>query len=327
VVPASGWQIATALALFGCGDAFVTTADSATGAGGATTSQSSAASGGGTTTTGTGGSAGNGGGGGGPGGGLVIASGPFGDVEAVAELNTAFDEDDPTFTADGLELYFNSNRNGLEEIFQSNRGSLDDPWGAPTPVAVLSEQGGPTNPVVSPDGLKIWVAASGPSGGDDVWVSSRTSRSDPWPSLVHEPAFSSNQQDAMNAVDASLTLALVSDNPPGGGGTRLAQLRRNAPSEPWGGWEPVPGLNGSYTQAEAWMSPDGLYIYMRGGGGGAQIKWASRATVAHAFGMFTPLPELETMEYESDAWLLPDQSYIMFSRGTAPARDIYQASR
>ena len=86
---------------------------------------------------------------------VTVASGTFGDLRAVDELNTADDEDDPSFTADGLELYFNREAVGTLErtVWVSYRGSVNDPWGEPALVDAVNLTGTETNVVVAPDGL------------------------------------------------------------------------------------------------------------------------------------------------------------------------------
>ncbi len=54
----------------------------------------------------------------------------------LSEINSEFDENRTSVSPDGLELYFDSNRNGQPQIFKATRSSLDDPFGNPV---LLSE--------------------------------------------------------------------------------------------------------------------------------------------------------------------------------------------
>ena len=93
---------------------------------------------------------------------VELATGAFGSTRAMDELNSADDDDDPTFTADGLELYFNREvmATGTRSIWSSTRTSLDDPWDPPTVVPELSSTGDETNVVIAPDGLTLWLTCN-----------------------------------------------------------------------------------------------------------------------------------------------------------------------
>lgn len=61
----------------------------------------------------------------------------FGSVEAIAELNTEFDEARPWLSSDGLTIYFESNRNKATgyDIWQAKRKGIDETFSTPTQLA------------------------------------------------------------------------------------------------------------------------------------------------------------------------------------------------
>src|SRR5262245_23929212 len=63
--------------------------------------------------------------------------------------------DDPTLTADMLEIYFNSNRSGNDDIWMSTRSTTSSVWNDPTLVAELNTISRESDPEVSYDGLVI----------------------------------------------------------------------------------------------------------------------------------------------------------------------------
>src|ERR1043165_312493 len=67
----------------------------------------------------------------------VLGTGPFVNVRPIAELASAFDEDDPGISRDGLEIYWASKRTGASKIWMSRRASRTDPWGTPAQVTEL----------------------------------------------------------------------------------------------------------------------------------------------------------------------------------------------
>lgn len=65
-------------------------------------------------------------------------TGPFGPAMPILELNSAYVDDDPSMTADGLELYFVSNRITNDQLHVTRRVAIDAPWGVPEPVCRMS---------------------------------------------------------------------------------------------------------------------------------------------------------------------------------------------
>jgi Tol biopolymer transport system component len=263
----------------------------------------------------------------GDGGSIVIGTGPFGNVEEVAALNTSNDEDDPTFTADGLELYFNSDRSGTSGLWRATRASTLDPWGSVEAVDELNAAGGGSNCVVAPDGLTMWLSRSA-----TIYVTTRSSRSDPWTAPTDVAELSAGGGGVMGAVTTDLLFAAFSSNRPGAqaSGNLWATSRASA-NDPWSGIAPIMELNTGSYEGEPWLSPDGLHLYWSAsdGTGNTSIFRSVRATTSSSFDPREEVTELNSGQVESDPWLLPNQRYMLFVRGPVGggARDIYSATR
>jgi hypothetical protein len=248
----------------------------------------------------------------GGGGSVVVADGPLIDLGPVEELNTASDEDDPTFTPDGLELYFNSDRNGPVQIWHSTRASVDDPWGTPEMVSQLSPSGNDSNPVLSPDGLTIWIRTSGAT----QMVATRATRDSPWSELSITDEVPAGSYEVVNAVTADGLTLMVNDS------SNLLETHRSSTADPWDPLMTMAGLDGSNKQ-EGWMSVDGRYVYW---GGGGALHRAVRPSITDPFAPAETLPEPSNLGGIRDPWLTEDQRYLMFTVGSKP-RDIWQARR
>jgi Tol biopolymer transport system component len=111
---------------------------------------------------------------------------PFPAATVVPALLSGANDDDPTLTADLLELYFNSDRGGVGDIWMSSRSSTSADWGAPVVVTELQSDADDSAPEVSPDGLTLWWVSERGGADRDVWSSTRAARDQPWstPSLV-----------------------------------------------------------------------------------------------------------------------------------------------
>lgn len=97
----------------------------------------------------------------------------FGTPVPVTAINTASSDGNPMLSADGLELFFNSNRTADNELYVSVRASTADPFPAPTPITELNaattdEQ----DPWISPDGRTLYFT-SDRDGTVRLWQSTR----------------------------------------------------------------------------------------------------------------------------------------------------------
>lgn len=101
-------------------------------------------------------------------------------------VNGPYDGLGPHISADGLELFFGSNRpggSGGTDIWVTKRKTIDDPWGDPVNLgANVNSSAHDNSPVVSADGLLLFFESIRPGGyGDyDIWMSRRATINDSW---------------------------------------------------------------------------------------------------------------------------------------------------
>ncbi len=124
--------------------------------------------------------------------------GTFGRAVLVTELSTSSNDEEPTISRNGLEMYFISDRPGStpdgfggfsRDIWVSTRARTSDPWGTPQNLDVMNARlgGGPINskyyearPALSFDGTFLYFVNGGRPenlGGQrwfDIWMSTRT---------------------------------------------------------------------------------------------------------------------------------------------------------
>lgn len=104
---------------------------------------------------------------------------------SVSELNSEYDDAGPCLSADGLTIYFHSQRPGgpgWSNIYVASRPDLMSPFGAPANVANISSSSGECMPYLSPDGLTLYFASDRPGGvgGWDIWWSTRPTKESEW---------------------------------------------------------------------------------------------------------------------------------------------------
>lgn len=109
----------------------------------------------------------------------IFRSVNWGPAEAVAELNTAFDDARPNVRADGKEIVFDSTRSptlGGPDVWVATRHSTRLPWSAPRHLEVVSSPAPDTRASLSWDGTYMLVgsARAGGEGMADIYVSRRS---------------------------------------------------------------------------------------------------------------------------------------------------------
>ena len=152
---------------------------------------------------------------------------------AAADVGPAYVEDEAGSTV----LYFTSNRPapagfGAADIYVSRLGA-DGSFGPPVLVPELSSPSGDARPAIRADGLEVILhsnrpgpplscpaASPIPSGGQDLWVSTRASVTDRWSCPVNlGPTVNSSANDLQAALSDDAEVLLFSSNRPGGFGS------------------------------------------------------------------------------------------------------------
>lgn len=99
-------------------------------------------------------------------------------------INTTFNEQGPTFSKDGLTLYFGSDRTGGAgsfDLYIARRACFDCPWEAPVNLGtVVNTATSETGPSLSLDGHLLFFTGNRPGGQglQDIWMSHRVNTQD-----------------------------------------------------------------------------------------------------------------------------------------------------
>jgi hypothetical protein len=252
-------------------------------------------------------------------------------IMAISSMTSS--EDDPSVTEDGLELFFNSDRGGQDDIWVSTRTSTNLPWGPPREVIELNSPQVETTAVVSADGYLIRFASSRPgSFGQDIWFSTRATRTSEWAMPRRIPELSEAGIDACPVADrAALTIFFCSDRAGGLGGVDIYQAVRVAPGV-WGNVTNVLEVNSAASDTAPVIRFDNRIIYFASGrpgglGTGHDLYFATRTSSTARFGAPMPMSDLNSMMSDEDPWLTEDLRTIYFSSTRDGDREIYTAER
>ena len=253
----------------------------------------------------------------------AVPLGPWGAPSAI-DIPPVGD-DDPTATGDLLELYFNRS----SDIYVTKRASLSDAWGTPVAVAELNTADGETTPEVSYDGLTMYFASSraGTLGGNDIWRSTRASRSAAWSSPVHVNELSSASAEGSPAQTDPLSILLDSDR----AGATLLDIfiaTRGAPMGAFGTPVPIGELNTGKDEGNPMFGAGSLTIYFDSSrSGDRELYVATRTTATTVFGAPVRIDELSSPGDETDAWISPDGHTMYFTSDRDGTQRLWQTTR
>ena len=181
---------------------------------------------------------------------------------------------EPSISADGLSIFFTSNRpggSGDSDIWVTTRLTKDDDWEIPVNLGpTVNSADKDENPCISDDGLELYFASNraGKYGGHDIWVTKRQTKEDAWSRPINlGPMINTDMMDISPCITADgLSLYFVSYQRDLTGCYDLFVTERATIESPWG--EPVRlgmNVNFEYNDVEPCISADGLTLfYARG---------------------------------------------------------------
>jgi Tol biopolymer transport system component len=108
-------------------------------------------------------------------------------VNLGALINSSADDGAACISADGLELYFNSNKLGGSDLYVSRRISTLDEWGEPVYIGVLNSIYSDSGATLSSDGLIMFFQSTrtGGFGYFDLYMTTRKTINSEWSSPVN----------------------------------------------------------------------------------------------------------------------------------------------
>ena len=245
-------------------------------------------------------------------------------------VNKASHDEVPSISADGLTLYFNSNRSGGSgtfDIWMTARPTTSDPWGEPVNLgATVNGPDWDQAPCISPDGLTLYFTSTRSGGWDwDLWVTTRATTDGLWGTPVNlGPIVNSTMAEfGTTILPDGLSLIFASERAGGLGGDDLYMTSRASIADSWGA--PVnlgSTVNSPANEGGPSISADGRILffsgyaygpYRPGGYGRADIWVTTRATISDTWG--TPVnlgPPINTSHFDFFPNISADGSTLFF---------------
>jgi Tol biopolymer transport system component len=214
----------------------------------------------------------------------VATRAPGGDwtvpIPLPSPINSSSADAGPSMSADGLSLYFASDRPGgygSFDLWVTTRKTKDDPWEPPVNLGpTVNSADYDNHPSISPDGLSLYFDSARPDGADyDIWVTTRKTTQAPWRTPV-------NLGPVVNSTTIELSPSIWSDGLTLFFDTRVPDRDiwvafRETLRGPWETAEPFGGepVNTWYFDSDPMLSADGSMLYFASDrpGGSGQDLW------------------------------------------------------
>lgn len=243
----------------------------------------------------------------------------FGTPTMIALDGTGTD-DDPSLTADFLQLYFNRGN----DVYVATRASPTAPFGLPTYVTGASSGAVETGPEVWYDGTVMYLARL--AGSDhDLYATQRSNST--WGAPVRVNVVNGQASDGAPSLSKDgLTLVFASDRD-AGGVFKMYWSTRPALATNWEAPSPIPTVNTDTSSQDTnpVLTEDKLALYFNSDrDGDHDIYVATRTSTADPFGPPQLVPGINTDANEEDPWISPNGRYIVFCRDN---QTLWEASR
>lgn len=230
---------------------------------------------------------------------------------SVGAVNTLDIETDPAISADGLELFFSSNRPGIggHDIYRATRTSTAAAFGTPVLVVELSTAAGETSGHLTRDGLSFYFSRSG-----EIFRATRPTTVSAFGSPVLDAALSTPGNDvnpalAPDGLTASVTREITV------GDRDLYLYTRTSTTSSWSAGVLIAALQTPVTDSGAEFTSDPLELYFHSDRTAAtDIYTASRPSIGAPFDSPVLVAELSTAAQESDPSVTADRRTIVFER-------------
>jgi len=206
-------------------------------------------------------------------------------------VNSSAHDGAMSISADGLSLFFASNRPGgygVWDLWVTTRATTEDDWGTPVNLGpTVNGSAQDLMPSLSTDGLTLFFGSGRPGGlgSWDIYVTTRATKEDDWGTPVNlGPPVNSSARESGSSISADGLALFFSDyelgpfRPGGLGGPDIWMTTRPTTDDPWG--TPVnlgPPVNTSAEDLGTSISADGSTLYFssnnRPGGSGSWDLW------------------------------------------------------
>jgi Tol biopolymer transport system component len=180
-------------------------------------------------------------------------------------VNTSSIDGTPELSADGLSLYFFSQRlggTGNRDLYVATRSSTAAAFDTVRELTSINSPQRDDRPWVSPDELSVYFCSQRAALRDDLWRATRSARTEAFgtPAAVTELNSDGNDAGIMLTADGKLAL-FASDRSGGLGGLDIYRAFRASTSDAFSTPERVAELSSSADDFDVQLSADGQEVF------------------------------------------------------------------
>jgi tetratricopeptide (TPR) repeat protein len=192
-------------------------------------------------------------------------------------VNSPFGEDTPSISADGLTLFFGSNRPGGSgdfDLWTTIRETKEDDWGTPVNLGPLvNGSSGDMDPSISSNGRELYFTSNRDKW--KIWVTKRVTTDEPWGAPVCLDSLFRDGGALWPDISADgLKLLFCSWRSGGQGSADIWITTRATTDSPWTEPENLGAtVNSSKREHEPCLSPDGSTLYFMSSRRGGLGNW------------------------------------------------------
>jgi WD40-like Beta Propeller Repeat len=269
----------------------------------------------------------------------------------LVQVNSAFNDQAPAVSKDGLSLYFQSDRPdptafGAMDLWVSRRDSVDEPWGPPENLGgAINSSSFESRPSLSRDGHWLFFSSNRPGGhspGLDIWASYREHVDDDfgWRTPdnlgtgVNAGGSSEIEASYFENDDGSAPLLFFVSNRLGGLGAFDVYVSELLADGTWGPATWVPDLSSTLPDQSVSVRFDGLEAFIVKGDpplpAGFDLWVSTRETVFDRWSEPVKLDSVNSNLDESSAHIASDRRTLYFESsrpGGAGLQDLWMTTR
>lgn len=172
------------------------------------------------------------------------------------ELNSSVADTRVSLTADALTLVLSSVRAGPDfDIYVSERQSAGAPFPAPTLLAGVDSGDNEFDPVISLDGLRLYVSVVGAGGNQDIRMGQRGARDGTF-SLPQPLAVINTEQNEADPAFTADELLIVFAR-----GDDIHYATRASKDQDFSAPQPLTAINTPFREADPFVTADGCELY------------------------------------------------------------------
>lgn len=185
---------------------------------------------------------------------------------ALSELNTGDDEGTPLSSADGLRLYFYSNRPGGpggRDLYVATRSDLASEFANAQLLANVNSPQSDHLPRLSSDELTLWFtsAREGGAGGSDLWTATRSSIDAPFGTPTPFNAVNGSSGDESGALTQDGLVLVFDSTRDGVGNSEIFMTTRTNVSESFPSPTALSSVNSTANEYNVFLTPDEREIF------------------------------------------------------------------